>query len=179
MQIGSNVILVLSRQACNNWCFGSIGERKSPYNKIMEAIKGARLYFYQNTSTEEIASEICVPRPTVSRLLKFAREEGLVNISIVDPAQEPRLIEKKITDKYNIKRVYVVQALEIAAEAKWLNQVAHYTARHLMMVFKSNRTLGVAWGITLAAVSKCLIKKHPEFIYISRCFQIMGINFWG
>jgi len=134
----------------------------STYNKIIEAIKVARLYYYQNRSTEEIATEINVSRSTVSRLLKFAREEGLVNISIVDPAQEPRLIEKKITDKFKIKRVHVVQVPEIAGEAEWLNRVAHYTARHLNTVFNSNMTLGIAWGTTLTAVSKCLIKKTTQ-----------------
>lgn len=134
----------------------------STYNKIIEAIKVARLYYYQNRSTEEIASEINVSRSTVSRMLKFAREEGLINISIVDPAQEPRVIEKKITEKFNIMRVHVVQVPEIAGEAEWLSRVANYTARYLNTVFGSNMTLGIAWGTTLTAVSKCLIKKTTQ-----------------
>jgi deoxyribonucleoside regulator len=129
------------------------------YNKIIEAIKVARLYYYQNISTKEIAKEMNVSRSTISRLLQFAREEGLVNISIVDPAEEPRVIEKKIIEKFKIERVHVVQVPEIAGEGEWLNRVAQYTARYLNTIFDSNMTLGVAWGTTLTAISKRLIKK--------------------
>ncbi len=143
----------------------------STYSKIIEAIKVARLYYYQNRSMEEIARDINVSRSTVSRMLKYAREEGLINISIVDPAQEPRLIEKKITDKFNIKRVHVVQAPEITGEAEWLNRVAQYTARYLNTMFDSNMILGIAWGTTLTTVSKYLIKKTT---YNSQIVQLNG-----
>ncbi|MCB2214040.1 helix-turn-helix domain-containing protein [bacterium] len=138
----------------------------STYDKLLEAIKVARLYYYQNRSMKEIAKEINVSRSTISRLLKFARTEGLINISIVDPAREPRIIEKKIIDKFDIKRVHVVQAPSIASEGEWLNRVAHYTARYLNTVFESNMTLGVAWGTTLTAISKCLIKKTTQNSHI-------------
>jgi DNA-binding transcriptional regulator LsrR (DeoR family) len=136
------------------------------YNKINEAIKAARLYYYQNRNTKEIAIEMNVSRSTISRLLKFAREEGLVNISIKDLAEEPRLMEKKIIDQFQIKRVHVVQVPEIAGEAEWLNRVAQYTARYLNTVFDSNMILGIAWGTTLTAVSKYLIKKTTQNSHI-------------
>ncbi len=136
------------------------------YNKINEAIKAARLYYYQDRSTKDIANEMNVSRSTISRLLKFAREEGLVNISIVDPAEEPRLMEKKIIDQFHIERVHVVQVPEIAGEAEWLNRVAQYTARYLNTVFESEMTLGIAWGTTLTAVSKHLIKKTTQNSHI-------------
>jgi DNA-binding transcriptional regulator LsrR (DeoR family) len=136
------------------------------HNRIQEAIKAARLYYYQNKTTKAIANEMNVSRSTISRLLKFAREEGLVNISIVDTAEEPRLLEKKIIDQFHIERVHVVQVLEIAGEAEWLNRVAQYTARYLNTVFESNMTLGIAWGTTLTAVSKYLIKKTTQNTHI-------------
>jgi DNA-binding transcriptional regulator LsrR (DeoR family) len=129
------------------------------YDKIAEAIKVARLYFYQNRSTKDIARKMNVSRSTVSRLLTFAREEGLVNISVVDPAEEPRMLEKKISEQFNLERAHVVQVPEIAGEAEWLNRVAQYTARYLNTVFNSSMILGIAWGTTLTAVSKYLIKK--------------------
>jgi deoxyribonucleoside regulator len=123
-----------------------------------------------------------VSRSTISRLLKFAREEGLVNISIVDPAEEPRLLEKKIIDKFKIKRVHVVQVPEIAGEAEWLNRVAQYTARYLNTVFGSNITLGITWGTTLTAISKCLMKKttnNSQIIQLNGAGNIlsMGIEY--
>lgn len=136
------------------------------YDKIVESIKVARLYYYQNRSTKEIAKEMNVSRSTISRLLKFAKEEGLINISIVDPSEEPRLIEKKIIDKFHVERVHVVQAPAILGEGEWLNRVAHYTARYLNTIYDSNMTLGIAWGTTLTAVAKCLIKKTTQNSHI-------------
>ena len=129
------------------------------YEKIDDAIRAARLYYYQNKKTQTIAKEMNVSRSTVSRLLKFARQEGLISISVVDPILEPRLIEKEIADRFGDIRVHVVPVPIITGEAEWLNRVAHYTARYLNTVFGSNMTLGIAWGTTLTAVSKCLIKK--------------------
>ena len=48
----------------------------SDYDKIDEAINVARLYYYQNIKTEDIAIEMNISRSTVSRLLRFARDEG-------------------------------------------------------------------------------------------------------
>jgi deoxyribonucleoside regulator len=140
------------------------------YDKINEAIKVARLYYYQARCTSEIASEMHVSRSTISRLLKFAREEGLVNITVADPGKEPRMIEKKISDKYGIQRVHVVHVPEIAGEVEWLNRVAQYTARYLNTIFESKMILGIAWGTTLTAISKFLIKKtthHSQIVQLN------------
>ena len=46
--------------------------------KIEKAVIVARLYYYQNMTTDAIAKELIVSRSTVSRLLSFAKDEGLV-----------------------------------------------------------------------------------------------------
>ncbi len=86
------------------------------HNKIQEAIKVARLYYYQDQTSKAIADEMNVSRSTISRMLKFAREEGLVNINIVDPAEEPRLIEKRISDRFSNTVVHVVPVSSITSE---------------------------------------------------------------
>jgi DNA-binding transcriptional regulator LsrR (DeoR family) len=136
------------------------------YNRIQEAIKAARLYYYQNKTTEAIANEMNVSRSTVSRMLKFAREEGLIIITIVNPAEEPRLIEKRISDQFGDICVHVVPVPATTSENEWLNRVAQYTARYLNTIFESNMTLGIAWGTTLSAVSQCLMKKTTHNSHI-------------
>lgn len=152
------------------------------YNKIAEAIKVSRLYYYQNRTTQAIADEMNVSRSTISRLLKFAYEEGLIRINIVDPAEEPRLIEKRITDRFVGIHVHVVPVPEIMSEAEWLNRVANYTASYLNTVFCSNMTLGIAWGTTLTAVSKYLNKKtthNSQIVQLNGAGNIisMGIEY--
>jgi len=139
--------------------------------KINIAVKVARMYYYQNMQTKEIAEEINTSRSTVSRLLSFAKNEGLVNIHIVDPTDEPQLLEKKILDEYHLEKVQVVPVPEITGEAEWLNRTAHFAAKRLNNLFDSDMILGLAWGTTVSAISSLLL---PKSTYNSQIVQLNG-----
>jgi DNA-binding transcriptional regulator LsrR (DeoR family) len=156
-------------------------DMKSP-EKISDAVRIARMYYYQDMTTEAIAREMNVSRSTISRLLSFAKQEGLVGIRIVDPNEHPHTLEKKITDKFKIKRVHVVPVPAIAGEGEWLERVAQYTANYLNTIFGSNMILGIAWGTTLSAVSRHLLPKTTHDAQIVQLngagnTQTMGIEY--
>ena len=75
---------------------------KNP-EKIADALRVAKMYYYYNLTTEMIAREMNVSRSTVSRLLSFAKEEGFVEIRINDPADHPQQLEEKIRSAFKIK----------------------------------------------------------------------------
>ncbi|PWH14938.1 MAG: transcriptional regulator [Anaerolineae bacterium] len=129
------------------------------------------MYYYQDMSTEAIAREMQVSRSTISRLLSFAKQEGLVDIRILDPFEHPRRLEKAIVERFGIQRAHVVPAPEIAGEAEWLERVARYAASYLNEVFKSNMILGIAWGTTTSAISRHL---QPKPTYNSQIVQLNG-----
>jgi deoxyribonucleoside regulator len=150
--------------------------------KIVDSIRVARMYFYQDMKMDAIATELNISRSTVSRLLSFARQKGLVNIHIVDPIEQPRQIEKKIINRFNLKVAHVVPVSDIAGEAEWLERVAQYTANHLNKIFDSNMILGIAWGTTLSAVSKHLLPKTTHDSHVVQLngagnTQTMGISY--
>lgn len=150
--------------------------------KIDKAIKVARLYYYQNMTSETIAREMGVSRSTVSRLLTFAKKEGLVHIQITTPTREPVELEKKIVDYFSIKNAHVVPVPDIAGEAIWLERVTQYAANHLNTLFGSEMILGIAWGTTLSAVSKHLLRKSTHNSQIMQLngagnTHSMGINY--
>ena len=127
--------------------------------KITMAVQVARMYYYHNMKTIAIAEELNVSRSTVSRLLSYAKSDGLIDIRIIDPAEEPGRLGKIITDKFKLHNVHVVAAPEIAGEAEWLERVAQYTASYLNTIFHSNMILGIAWGTTMTAISRHLLRK--------------------
>lgn len=127
--------------------------------RMVDALNVARMYYYQGMKTEAIAREIHVSRSTVSRLLEFARSNGLVDIHVNDPFEQPQRLEKKFEEQFKLIRCHVVPAPEIAGEAIWLERVAQYTANYLNTKFDSNMVLGIAWGTTLTAISKHLLSK--------------------
>ncbi|MEX2162529.1 MAG: sugar-binding domain-containing protein [Anaerolineales bacterium] len=150
--------------------------------KTGEAIRVARMYYYQNLTTDAIAKEMQVSRSTVSRLLAYAKSEGLVDIRIVDPGSAPQKLEKAILEAFALKRAHVVPAPDIAGESEWLERVAQYTANYLNSVFGSDMVLGIAWGTTLSAVSRHLLRKNTHNSQIVQLngagnTQSMGIEY--
>jgi deoxyribonucleoside regulator len=151
-------------------------------DKVVDAIRAARMYYYQNMTTDAIAHELSMSRSTVSRLLSFARQNGLVEIRIVDPNEHPQQLEKRIIDRFNIKRVHVVPVPAIVGEAEWLERVAQYTANYLNSVFDSDMILGIAWGTTTSAVSRHLLPKTTHDTQVVQLngagnTQTMGIEY--
>ena len=57
------------------------GENK----RIALALKVATLYYRDGFNQQEIASELGISRATVSRLLQYGRDKGLVTIKIHNP----------------------------------------------------------------------------------------------
>jgi deoxyribonucleoside regulator len=78
------------------------------------------MYYYQNMKTKLVAKEMNVSRSTVSRMLSFAKTEGLVNIQSVDPIKEPQRMEKRILERFKLERARVVTGQEIDGRSEWL-----------------------------------------------------------
>ena len=139
--------------------------------KSMDALKVARMYYYQNMTSEAIAHELNVSRSTISRLLSYAREQGLVNIQIVDPNEHPQLLEARIVEQFAIKRAHVVPVSGIAGESEWLARVVQYAANYLNSIFDSRMVMGIAWGTTISAIARYL---QPKATHDSQIIQLNG-----
>jgi len=141
------------------------------FEKSKEALKVARMYYFQNLTTDAIAHELNVSRSTVSRLLAYAKTQGLINISINDPNEHPQYLEKKIVELFKIEKVHVVAVPNAAGEAEWLSRVVQYTAKYLNTIFTSNMVMGIAWGTTISGISKYLL---PKATHNSQIIQLNG-----
>jgi DNA-binding transcriptional regulator LsrR (DeoR family) len=127
--------------------------------KTAAALRVARMYYYQDLTTETISHELQVSRSKVSRLLRFAKEQGLVEIRVRDPQQYASVLETEIKQLFNIKKVMVVSVPETTHEREWLDRVALFTANYLDSILHSNMILALAWGTTISAVSQHLKPK--------------------
>lgn len=150
--------------------------------KSLEALKVARMYYYQNLTTDAIALELNVSRSTVSRLLTFAKSQGLISISVNDPYEHPQFLEKKIVDHFKVKKVHVVPVPSVAGEAEWLSRVVQYAANYLNTLFTSNMIMGIAWGTTISGISNHLLQKsthNSQIIQLNGAgnTQSMGIEY--
>ena len=66
-------------------------------NQVVEA---AQLYYGEHLTMATIAARLGVSRPTVSRLLKTARETGVVTIHLNEKAYNSDPLEKRLSDLY-------------------------------------------------------------------------------
>ena len=74
-------------------------------------IKVAKLYYVEGRSQEEIAQEVHVSRPTVSRLLKTSISSGIVQIRIDDISSFGIELAKRIEDRFGIRHVIVAPSI--------------------------------------------------------------------
>ena len=68
--------------------------------KIKQALQVSRLYYLDGASQISIARQLQLSRPTVSRLLQFAKEQHLVEIKIQDPFQNVALLQQQLRQHY-------------------------------------------------------------------------------
>lgn len=124
-----------------------------------EMLVAARMYYLQDETMEGIARRLGVSRSTVSRLLKSARDLGLVRITVrsEDGAGSDHLADR-VRTLYGV-RTHVVPVRAGAADLQRLDQVAMVAARLLADWFDDDMVLGVAWGTTVAAVARRLGRK--------------------
>ena len=121
-------------------------------------LAASSMYYLQDIKMEAIASHLHMSRSSVSRLLRDARDSGLVEITLrPTPTRGPGL-SKKIEAHFGVE-THVVPVADLADEAERLDHVAKATARIVTGWFDSDMIMGVAWGTTLAAIARHLGKK--------------------
>ncbi|MBP1240976.1 DNA-binding transcriptional regulator LsrR (DeoR family) [Frigoribacterium sp. PvP121] len=126
--------------------------------KTQEALRAAHLYYMQDLTMEAIASELGTSRSSVSRLLKSARESGLVDIQIKSPLDQATAVAEGLHRRFGVV-AHVVPVPDQTSDVDRLERVALSAARTITPYVDSNMVIGVAWGSTLSAVSRSLVPK--------------------
>ncbi len=123
-----------------------------------DVLRAASMYYLQDLKMEVIARQLGTSRSTVSRLIKRARETGLVEITLRPGRTRAPGLRQTIARRYGIE-AYVTPVADSATEIERLDQVAVTTAKLVGSWFDSDMVLGIAWGTTLAAVGRRLTPK--------------------
>jgi DNA-binding transcriptional regulator LsrR (DeoR family) len=126
--------------------------------RTRDALRAAHLYYMQDLTMEAIARELHTSRSSISRLLSFARDTGLVDIQIRSPLDRASEAQDLIADRFGIT-AHIVPVPDRTNDADRLERVAISAARLLPQYFDSNMTMGIAWGSTMSAVSRHLVPK--------------------
>lgn len=132
---------------------------KDTEQTYIDAVKIAKLYYYQGLTTESIAQQFNFSRPKVSRLLSFARQQGLVEVRVVSRQEYLNPLARQMKERYAVGEVEIVPVPPSTGEDVWLERVAVFSASYLNSLIEDGMVVGLAWGTTISAVSKHLVPK--------------------
>ena len=128
----------------------------------------AQLHYVEELSKQDIATRLGMSRFKVARLLAQARSDGLVRIEIEQPlpvdTQAGRALERTF-------------GLDLAVVTAEPGALARAAAAWLPEWLSEQRTLGVGWGRTLAAVADELEPRpelHVDVVQV--CGAIAGLE---
>ena len=113
-----------------------------------QILKIAMLYYEGGMTQDDIAKKYGMSRPTVVRILKQARDEGLVEIRITKSLPETSQLEAEIETEFAAFGVKVVHVVDpVGGDQK--HAVARAAGEHLGAIIKPSDIIGLSWSSTL------------------------------
>lgn len=134
----------------------------------------ANLYYNSEMTQNEIAARMYTSRSKISRMLKEARELGIVEISIKEPWERDLDLEKQIQDRYCVKNIRVVTSKESTKE-QVMGRLSEVSAYYLDSIVKKDTVVGISWGNTLYHIVKYIDANNKKNIPIT-VVPIMGAS---
>ena len=140
-------------------------------SKRAAAVTAARMYYGAGQSTHEIAAYLKVSRSTVSRLLAYARESGVVEVRVHENADHVSGLAAELAGRYPRVRFEIVGVHAAATSGRVNTSVAQYGAHVVAGMVEPGMTVGVAWGNT---VSSLIDHLHPRPVGDLQVVQLNG-----
>ncbi len=138
--------------------------------KLKKMIEAAKLYYLLDYSQQDIANKLEVSRPTVSRLLQQAKEEGIVEIRISDPTEDRKILSEQLEEKFGLKRA-LVASIPLFEDHVIKQYLGKLTADYLREIVKDGDIIGTIWGTTIYQVATHLEHKALKDV---RIVQLKG-----
>lgn len=120
------------------------------YDERERMTSAATMYYMQGETMEAVAGRLGTSRSSVSRLLKEARAQGIVQITVTDQAQQSAE-GSALREIFGVE-AHVVPVRGTSSPMTRLNSVAKAAAQMISGWMSDGAVLGLAWGNTLTAV---------------------------
>ena len=117
----------------------------------------AHRYYLEDQKQGDIAKELGVSRPLISRMLSEARELGIVEIIIHEPGAEAEKMLEKLKLSSSIRGGVLVEDGEDEASTNYALSQGAVSLLHQI----GTRRLGVGWGYLIGQLVNCL-EKNPQ-----------------
>jgi len=126
-------------------------------------------YYQDGATQEEISKKFSISRAKVGRLLKQARDEGIVEITVKYHPVFSAKIEQRLVERFGVKRALI--ALDQPSEDLQRQQVAGLVSHYLTNTLKNGMVVSVGQGRNVSAVAH-----HMGVITPRDCKFVCGIG---
>ncbi|WP_283593820.1 sugar-binding transcriptional regulator [Limosilactobacillus galli] len=138
-------------------------------HQIKQAVTISQLYYLEGATQAQIAKQLNLSRPTISRALQYARDNNIVNIQVNDPLSNVDDLRAQLQRKYQLDDVVIADVGPTGNYQEDLDLLGQAAAAYLPQIIQDNDTIGVSWGRTLAAVARHLQpsdRKNVQVVYL-------------
>jgi deoxyribonucleoside regulator len=127
---------------------------------IQQLIQASRLYYELGETQSRVAELLGVTRPQVSRLLKRARAEGIVEIRIVDQGSAESPAADTLRHRFGLAAVHLAPAL-VGPEEISRRMIGRLAADVLRATIRDGAVVGIGDGASISAVADAIAADEP------------------
>ena len=134
-------------------------------------LKVSQMYYQDNLTQQEIAENLRISRPKVSRVLQQAREQNVVQINIISSSDDFTELENKLEKKFNLKEVVIACVEDGNSQEAIRHELGLAAAKYLHRILEDNDMIGFTWGGTLSTLADSIIQENKVNI---QTIQMVG-----
>ena len=127
---------------------------------VQQLIQASRLYYELGETQSRVAEILGVTRPQVSRLLKRARAEGIVEIRIIDGPAVASSAGDGLRDRFGLAGVHLAPTIAGPEETS-RRMVGRLGAEVLRAAIRDGAVVGIGDGASISAVADAVAADEP------------------
>ena len=122
----------------------------------------AVLYYQEGWTQDQIAKKHQISRIKVGRLLKKARDAGIVEINIKHHPVYSTNLEQQLQEAFGLKKALI--SIDQSSEEEQRNQVAKVVLKYLSESLRDGDVIAVGQGRNIAAIAETNTFVHSRFV---------------
>lgn len=133
----------------------------------------ASLYYEYDFNQQEIADKLQISRSNISRLLKEAKQKGLVEIRIHRRITTSPELERAFVEQFSLKQAMIVDSTDDSYEER-LASAGQLAAWHLEEILRPHTVIGISWGTGVSAAVTAVSVQHDLQIDVVQMIGSVG-----
>jgi deoxyribonucleoside regulator len=133
----------------------------------------ASLYYEKNLTQAEIARQMNISRPQVSRLLAEGRQEGVVKIIIHHPPEKYASLKQQLQERFQLDTVLVLASGHLGY-AQLVERLGTIAARFLEEQLQDGMILGISWNTGVYQVVNALQAARQKRVTVVQLTGTVG-----